>query len=206
MIAVSVTVYDRIDFDACLVSSIVVSNGRGCASNTIPKHTFALILSLRRGLKGYQSDVTEGKWQQSRQFCLFAQPVGDLHSPTLGLIGSGVIGMRVVRAARKGTGAVPAYYTLFDQVIEQSDVISLHCPLTPVTVSLIAALDSGSIAGAALHVVSVEEQQPDHIFLRYLERPNFILTPHVGWSSHDARQALWDKLIGYIGSVADGRP
>jgi glycerate dehydrogenase len=246
MIAVSATGYDRIDVDACLERGIVVSNVRGYAGNTVPEHTFALILSLRRGLKGYQSDVAEGKWQQSRQFCLFTQPVGDLHGSTLGLIGSGTIGgavgriaeafgMQVVRAARKGTGDVPAGYTPFDQVIEQSDVISLHCPLTPETAGLIAApefarmkkstilinasrgglvdehdliaaLDSGSIAGAAFDVVSSEPPPPDHVFLRHLERPNFILTPHVGWSSLDARQALWDQLIGHIDSFADGRP
>ena len=153
MIAVSATGYDRIDVNACLERGIVVSNVRGYASNTVPEHTFALILSLRRGLKGYQSDVSEGKWQQSRQFCLFTQPVGDLHGSTLGLIGSGAIGgavgriaeafgMRVIRAARKGTGDVPAGYTSFDQVIEQSDVISLHCPLTPETAGLIGARNS----------------------------------------------------------------
>ncbi|MEC7049569.1 MAG: D-2-hydroxyacid dehydrogenase, partial [Pseudomonadota bacterium] len=246
MIAVSATGYDRIDVNACLERGIVVSNVRGYASNTVPEHTFALILSLRRGLKGYQSDVSEGKWQQSRQFCLFTQPVGDLHGSTLGLIGSGAIGgavgriaeafgMRVIRAARKGTGDVPAGYTSFDQVIEQSDVISLHCPLTPETAGLIGApefarmkksailintsrgglvhendligaLDKGSIAGAAFDVVSSEPPPQDHIFLRHLERPNFILTPHVGWSSHDARQALWDQLIGHIDSFADGQP
>ncbi|MEC9226010.1 MAG: hypothetical protein VYE33_02600 [Pseudomonadota bacterium] len=92
MIAVSATGYDRIDVNACLERGIVVSNVRGYASNTVPEHTFALILSLRRGLKGYQSDVSEGKWQQSRQFCLFTQPVGDLHGSTLGRIGSGAIG------------------------------------------------------------------------------------------------------------------
>ncbi|MEC8711519.1 MAG: D-2-hydroxyacid dehydrogenase [Pseudomonadota bacterium] len=246
MIAVSATGYDRIDVNACIERGIVVSNVRGYASNTVPEHTFALILSLRRGLKGYQSDVLEGKWQQSRQFCLFTQPVGDLHGSTLGLIGSGAIGgavgriaeafgMRVIRAARKGTGDVPAGYTSFDQVIEQSDVISLHCPLTPETAGLIGApefarmkknailintsrgglvhehdlidaLDRGSIAGAAFDVVSSEPPPQDHIFLRHLERPNFILTPHVGWSSHDARQALWYQLIGHIDSFADGQP
>ena len=63
MIAVSATGYDRIDLNACLERGIVVSNVRGYDSNTVPVHTFALILSLLCGLKGYQSDVSDGKWQ-----------------------------------------------------------------------------------------------------------------------------------------------
>ena len=143
--------------------------------------------------------------------------------------------MRVIRAARRGTEEVQDGYTSFDQVIEQSDVISLHCPMTPETAGLIGvpefarmkksaiqintsrgglviehdlidALDRGSIASAAFDVVSSEPPPQDHIFLRHLERPNFILTPHLGWSSLDARQALWDQLIGHIDSFADSRP
>ena len=245
MIAVSATGYDRIDVDACRERGIAVSNVRGYASRTVPEHTFALILALRRGLKGFQSDVEAGKWQTSRQFCLFTQPVGDLHGATLGLIGSGAIGaavgrigaafgMRVIRAARKGARDIPPGYTPFDQVVEQSDILSLHCPLTPETAGLIAApelsrmqnsallintsrgglvdekdlmdaLDNGSIAGAGFDVLSHEPPPPDHLFLKNLDRPNFILTPHVGWSSRDARQALWDQLIGHIDSFAGGR-
>ena len=190
MIAVSATGYDRIDVDACLERGIVVSNVRGYASNTVPEHTFALILSLRRGLKGYQSDVAEGKWQQSQQFCLFTQPVGDLHGSTLGLIGNGAIGgavgriaeafgMRVIKSARKGTG--PCRPATRHSIRSSNSRMSypFTVPLTPETVGLIAApefnrmkksailintsrgglvdehdlidaLDSGSIAGAAL--------------------------------------------------------
>ena len=246
MIAVSATGYDRIDVNTCLERGIVVSNVRGYASKTVPEHTFALILSLRRGLKGFQSDIEAGKWQQSQQFCLFTRPVGDLNGSTLGLIGNGAIGtavgriaeafgMRVIKSARKDAGAIQLGYTSFDEVIEQSDVISLHCPLTAETTGLIAApefarmknsailintsrgrlvdehdlmdaLENGSIAGAGFDVLGSEPPPKDHIFLRHLERSNFILTPHVGWSSHEARQALWDQLIGHIDNFASGRP
>jgi len=245
MIAVSATGYDRIDVNACRDLGIVVSNVRGYASRTVPEHTFALILALRRGLKGFQSDVEAGKWQKSQQFCLFTQPVGDLYGATLGLIGSGAIGaavgrigeafgMRVIRSARKKAREIPAGYTSFDKVLEQSDILSLHCPLTPETDGLIAApefsrmknsailintsrgglvdeqdlinaLKNGSIAGAGFDVLSSEPPPADHVFLKNLEHPNFIVTPHVGWSSHEARQALWDQLIGHIDSFAGGR-
>lgn len=246
MIAVSATGYDRIDLEACRARGIVVSNIQGYAGDTVPEHTFALMLALRRGMKGYQTDVEAGLWQRSRQFCLFTQPVSDLKGATLGLIGSGAIGgavgriaeafgMTVIKAARKGADKTPAGYVPFDDVISTSDIISLHCPLTPETTRLIAApefarmkdsailintsrgglvdehdlveaLDRGTIAGAGFDVVSAEPPPPDHIFLQRLERPNFILTPHVGWSSIGARQVLWDQLVSHIDNFAKGTP
>ena len=248
MIAVSATGYDRIDIAACRARGIVVSNIRGYAADTVPEHTFALALALRRSLKGYQADMEAGAWQASTQFCLFTQPVSDLKGTTLGLIGSGAIGsavgriaeafgMTVMKAARKGAGndSIPAGYTTFHDVIEQADVISLHCPLTPETDGLIAApefarmkgsailintsrgglvdegdliaaLDNGQIAGAGLDVLRQEPPADDHPLLQHLKRPNFILTPHVGWSSQGARQALWDQLIGHIDNFASGAP
>ena len=246
MIAVSATGYDRIDLEACRARGIVVSNIQGYAGDTVPEHTLALMLALRRGMKGYQTDVEAGLWQQSRQFCLFTQPVSDLKGATLGLIGSGAIGgavgriaeafgMTVIKAARKGADKTPAGYVPFDDVISTSDIISLHCPLTPETTRLIAApefarmkdsailintsrgglvdehdlveaLDRGTIAGAGFDVVSAEPPPPDHIFLQRLERPNFILTPHVGWSSIGARQVLWDQLVSHIDNFAKGTP
>jgi len=246
MIAVSATGYDRIDLEACRARGIVVSNIQGYAGDTVPEHTFALMLALRRGMKGYQTDVEAGLWQRSRQFCLFTQPVSDLKGATLGLIGSGAIGgavgriaeafgMTVIKAARKGADKTPAGYVPFDDVISTSDSISLHCRLTPETTRLIAApefarmkdsailintsrgglvdehdlvepLDRGTIAGAGFDVVSTEPPPPDHIFLQRLERPNFILTPHVGWSSIGARQVLWDQLVSHIDNFAKGTP
>ena len=246
MIAVSATGYDKINIRACVDRGIVVSNVQGYASDTVPEHTFALILALRRGMKGYQADVDAGLWQRSRQFCLFTRPVSDLKGATLGLIGSGAIGgavgriadafgMHVLKAGRKGTSKPPQGYVPFDEVIARSDVISLHCPLTPETTNLIAArefdrmkdsailintsrgglvneadliaaLESGAIAGAGFDVMSAEPPSADHIFLRYLDHPNFILTPHVGWSSGEARQALWDQVVHHIDNFARGTP
>jgi len=246
MIAISATGFDKIDIEACRNKDIVVSNIRGYAKHSVPEHTFALMLALRRGLKGYSSDLQQGLWQASPQFCLFTQPVADLHGARLGIIGSGVIGghvariaeafgMTVLKAARKGAAVVPEGYTAFDEVISRSDVISLHCPLTPDTRNLIAeaefkqmkptaiilntsrgglineadlvdALTNKQIAGAGVDVVSSEPPPPDHIFLRHLDLPNFILTPHTGWASDEAMQALWDQLISHIDQFAAGSP
>lgn len=246
MIAISATGFDKIDIEACRAAGIVVSNIRGYAKHTVPEHTFALMLSLRRGLKGYIADLQQGLWQTSPHFCLFTQPVADLHGATLGVMGSGVIGgqvariaeafgMTVLKAGRKGAATVPQGYTAFDEVITQSDVISLHCPLTPETRDLIAkaelkqmkptaiiintsrgglineadlidALKSKQIAGAGVDVVSSEPPPSDHIFLTHLDLPNFILTPHTGWASDEAMQVLWDQLVGHIDQFAAGTP
>ena len=131
MIAVSATGYDKIDIAACRAHGIVVSNIRGYAADTVPEHTFALILALRRSLKGFQADMEAGAWQASTQFCLFTQPVNDLKGTTLGLIGSGAIGSavgriaepwdEVIKAARKSVGnnSIPAGYTAFEEVIDK---------------------------------------------------------------------------------------
>jgi glycerate dehydrogenase len=137
-----------IDLAACRERGIVVANVRGYAVNTVPEHTFALILALRRGLVGYRQDVIDGRWQKAGQFCFFTHPVRDLAGSTLGIIGEGAIGQSVARlgqafgmralfAAHKGVSGLGPLYTPFDEVLENSDVITLHCPLTPSTRGMI---------------------------------------------------------------------
>ena len=150
MIAISATGFDKIDIAACQDHGIIVSNIRGYAQKTVPEHCFALILSLRRALKGYQRDVAQSQWQAANQFCFFTHPIADLHGSVLGLIGTGTIGgsvqkiaeafgMTVLKAARKNSPTIPEGYTAFDEVLARADVISLHCPLTAETTNYIAA-------------------------------------------------------------------
>ena len=127
----------------------MVANVRGYAVHTVPEHTFALILALRRSLIGYRQDVIAGEWQRAGQFCFFSHPIGDLHGATLGIIGEGTIGQSVARlgqafgmrtlfAAHKGVSGLGPLYTPWDEVLETSDVITLHAPLMPATRDLIA--------------------------------------------------------------------
>lgn len=152
MICIPATGYDAFDIAACKERGIVVSNVRGYAANTVPEHTFALILALRRGLIGFRQDVIDGRWQEAAQFCFFTHPIKDLAGSTLGIFGEGALGqgvarlgqafgMRTLFAAHKGVSGLGPLYTPFDEVLETADVITLHCPLTPATRNMIAAAE-----------------------------------------------------------------
>lgn len=246
LIAVAATGYDLVDVAACKARGVVVANVRGYALHTVPEHTFALILALRRALIGYREDVIAGEWQRAGQFCFFNHPIRDLYGSTLGIIGEGTIGQEVARlgqafgmrtlfAAHKGVSGLGPLYTPFDEVLETSDVITLHAPLMPRTRNLLAmpefqrmrrrpllinasrgglvneadlvrALDEGLIAGAGFDCLSAEPPTADHPFWRILERPNVIVTPHVAWASAEAMQALWDQLVATIESFERGAP
>lgn len=149
MIAIPATGYDAFDLEACRERGIVISNVRGYAVNTVPEHTFALILALRRSIVGYRQDVIDGEWQKSGQFCFFNHPIKDLNGSRLGIIGEGVLGqgvadlarafgMKVMFAAHKGVEGLGPLYTPWDEVLETADVITLHSPLMPSTKNMIA--------------------------------------------------------------------
>lgn len=246
LIAVAATGTDNIDIAACKERGIIVSNIRGYALHTVPEHAFTLILALRRGLIGYRQDVVNGEWQKAAQFCFFNHPINDLHGQRLGIIGEGVIGqgvaniarafgMQVMFAAHKGVQGLGPLYTPWDEVIETSDVITLHSPLTPQTRNMIAlpefkrmkrnmvivntargglineedlatALREKLIAGAGVDVTSPEPPPRDSTLMKLLDLPNFILTPHTAWASHEAITSLCNQLIDNVEAFVAGKP
>src|ERR671921_2014731 len=120
------------------------------AVHTVPEHTFALIFALRRSIAAYRDAVIRGRWQEAGQFCFFDYPINDLAGSTLGVIGDGVLGkavadlgrafgMRVLFSSYKGVSGMGPLYTPFEDVLRQSDVITLHAPLMPSTQNLIGA-------------------------------------------------------------------
>jgi glycerate dehydrogenase len=245
MIAVAATGYDVIDVPYCRAHGIAVANIRNYAVHTVPEHAFALILALRRSLLAYRADVEAGLWLQAEQFCFFTHDIGDLHGATIGIVGEGAIGqgtaaiargfgMEVLFADHAPPKAEGVEFTPFDEVLAQSDVISLHAPLTEGTRhligarelhrmkksailvntsrgglvdehALIQALDEGLIAGAGFDVLTTEPPRNGHPLLD-VRRHNFILTPHVAWASDGAMQFLADQLIDNIDAWAAGRP
>jgi glycerate dehydrogenase len=245
MIAVAATGYDVIDVPYCKEHGIAVANIRNYAVHTVPEHAFSMILCLRRNLLAYREDVQAGVWEKSDQFCFFTHDIGDLHGSTLGIIGEGALGqgtatiarafgMRVLFADHEPPKAPGVEFTPMDEVLAQSDVISLHCPLTPSTrnvigieqfrkmkrnailintargglvdeQALIQALDEGLIAAAGFDVLTVEPPRDGHPLLD-IRRPNFLLTPHVAWASDGAMQFLADQLIDNVELWAKGTP
>jgi glycerate dehydrogenase len=245
MIAVAATGYDVVDVPYCNEHGIAVANIRNYAVHTVPEHAFAMILALRRNLLSYRQDVEAGVWNESEQFCFFTHDIGDLHGATLGIIGEGAIGqgtaaigrafgMRVLFADHPPPKMQGVEFTPLDEVLAQSDVISLHCPLLPATrnmidldafrkmkrnallintargglvdeAALIRALNEGLIAGAGFDVLTVEPPRDGHPLLD-LRRPNFILTPHVAWASDGAMQFLADQLVENIDAWVAGKP
>lgn len=237
-ITVAATGYDVIDIAACTELGITVSNVRGYAVNTVPEHTMALILALRRSLIGYRQDVIDGQWQASGQFCFFTHPIRDLRGSRIGIIGAGALGKSVARLAEafgmiplyaehKGKSDTRAMYTPFEEVLETADIITLHAPLTeesrdliglrefrkmkrkPLIINtgrgglvneadLVTALDEELIAGAGFDVLTKEPPRDDNPLLTILDRPNFILTPHVAWASEEAMQSLWQQVVDSI--------
>lgn len=241
MIALAATGSDNIDLDATRERGIMVSNIRDYAVRSVPEHVFALIFALRRNICAYRQSVKEGRWQEAQQFCYFDYPIRDLAGSTLGLIGSGslgqavatmgrALGMKVIFAQRRGQTIVSnADDRLpFEQVLEQADVLSLHCPLTAETQNMLGmaefermaprrpllintargglidnqalehALRQGWLGGAGIDVCTPEPPPADHILMRLLDLPNYILTPHIGWASQEAMQALANQLIENI--------
>ena len=245
MIAVCATGTNNVDLDYCRAHNITVTNIRHYAIHSVPEHVFMMMLALRRNLSGYREDVGNGLWQKAEQFCLFTRPILDLHGSALGVIGHGTLGqataklgaafgMRVLIAEHKGAVQVRPGYTSFETVLADSDVISLHCPLTPAThhlisapefrkmrhhallintargglvdeAALVHALKDGVIGGAGFDVLTTEPPRAGNPLLE-LDLPNFILTPHVAWASRNAMQIMVDQLIDNIEACVRGAP
>ncbi|MCO5090026.1 D-2-hydroxyacid dehydrogenase [Bosea sp. (in: a-proteobacteria)] len=245
LVAVAATGYDCIDVAAARERGIAVCNIRGYAKTTVPEHTFALILSLSRAIVPYHQSVRAGRWQEAGQFCYFDFPIFDLAGKRLGVIGGGVLGTRVAELGRafgmdvvvydpKPAAPTPSLVPLAE-LIRTSDVITLHCPLTPETAGIIdaaqfrrmekkpllintargglivendlyEALTGGLVAGAALDVTLPEPPPPGGSFMRLAALPNVVVTPHTAWSSVEAQQALADQLIDNVDAFVQGQP
>ena len=241
LIAVAATGTDVVDKAYCKQNGITVVNIRNYAFNTVPEHVMALIFALRRNLLAYVADVRAGRWGKVNQFCFFDHPIRDVAGSTLGVIGYGAIGKSVAkRAEALGMRILP--YDVFPQpglvdletIYRESDVITLHTPLTPETKNMIGAkelkmmkpsailintargglvdeqaladaLKSGTIAGAGFDVLTKEPPKEGNVLLDPT-LPNFILTPHVAWASQEAMQILADQLIDNIEAFVGGKP
>lgn len=149
LIQVMATGTNNIDLVACEARGICVQNVAGYSTISVPEHTFAMLLALRRNLTCYLDDVKAGKWAQAEYFCFLDHPIKDLSGSTLCIVGGGTLGqkvagiarafgMNVVFAERKYAHIIRDGYVSFEQAIAQADVISINCPLTDDTKNLIS--------------------------------------------------------------------
>ncbi|MBP6485862.1 MAG: D-2-hydroxyacid dehydrogenase, partial [Moraxella sp.] len=208
------------------------------AVKSVPEHTFMLILSAMRAARHYHHEVVHGDWQKDGRFCLLDTPLIDLEGKTLGIIGYGTIGKRVGEIAKVfGMTVLIAEhqnrpprnsdYSAFDDVLAQSDVITLHCPLTEQTQHLVNAntiakmtkkpliinvarggvVDSQAVADAVTqgkllgYGADVFEDEPikdNDPLLILKDHPRVIFTPHNAWGSVNAQLNLWDILCQQV--------
>jgi glycerate dehydrogenase len=245
LIAIAATGVNNVDLKYCAEKGITVCNIRDYSQFAVSEHCFALALTLRRNLIAYRKDVLEGAWQRSAGFCLLTHPISDLRGSVLGILGHGAIGqqtaalgqafgMTVLIAERRGAQKQRPGRVSFEKVLQESDILSVHCPLKEDTVGLIStqefarmkptsilintarggvvdeaalleALKANSIAGAGLDVLAEEPPTNGHLLLD-LELPNLVITPHIGWASAQAMQGLADQLIDNIEAYVAGHP
>ena len=233
-----------IDLDAAAECGVSVSNAVGYGTRSVVQHTWALILALTTKLLGYSKASMNGRWQESDSFCVIDYPVQELSGKTIGIVGAGelgrgvasvapVFGMKVRYASLKNTKHSFQNDRIdFDDLLKESDVLSLHCPLTEDNINLIdqrelklmksssilintargklinekslhEALINGEIAGAGLDVLSEEPPINGNILLD--ERvPNLIVTPHTAWISKESRQRLVEQVAGNIKGFLEG--
>jgi glycerate dehydrogenase len=243
-ISVLATGFNVIDTDAAKERNIVVCNVPGYGTASVAQHVFALLLELTNAVGFHSRSVHDGGWHASADWCYTLQPVMELHGKTIGIVGFGNIGQHVAKIAaafgmriiyhnhREKESAVGEQVTI-ETLFRQSDVVSLHCPLTQenkhmVNSSLLrqmkptaflintargplvneedlaAALNNAVIAGAALDVL--EAEPPTSKQLPLIAARNCIVTPHNAWMSREARSRMMDVTAKNIAAFLHGEP
>lgn len=243
LIAVAATGTNNVDLDYCREHGIAVSNVSGYSTDSVAEHTFALLLALRRQVHSYHANILAGAWQRSAHFALLNHPLHDLHGSTLGIFGYGHIGqavariaaafgMRVLVAEHKNATAIRAGRVPFNEMLEQADAVTLHCPLTPETRNLIGepelrrmkptaillnvarggvvdeaalaqALREKRIAGAGVDVLTNEPPRAGNPLLEVVGA-NCIITPHVAWASQQSLVRLAEEIVRNIEAFYKG--
>jgi len=236
-IGVLATGYNIVDVAAAKKRDIPVCNVPDYGTPSVAQHVFALILELTQSVGTYAQTVRQGRWTRSADFCYYDSPIIELHGLTLGVVGAGRIGTTVANLGR----AFGMKVILTDQaegraglenVLKNSDVVTLHCPLTPETNQLIdhetlslmkpsaflintargplvdqealaAALNCGRIAGAGLDVLAIEPPPADNPLL---SAKNCIITPHIAWASQAARRRLMGTVVENVRAFLAGNP
>ncbi len=237
------TGYNNIDLDAARARGITVCNAGSYSTDAVAQHTFALILELASRVADYNSMVQEGGWVCSDVFSPFRYSTTELCGKTIGVIGYGSIAKAVIRIAKAFGMTVLCYtrtprkaegvrFVTFEELLTESDVISVHCPLTDQTrkmfngeafarmkdsawlintargpivdeAALRVALESGKLGGAAVDVL---EREPMAADCPLLGAPNCLITPHVAWAPLVTRERLLGIVCDNLQAYLNGTP
>ncbi len=244
-VGILATGWNTIDLAAAKKRGLVVSNVPGYSTDSVAQHAFALLLELTNQVALHSADARAGGWPRNPDYCYRLSPQIELAGLTLGVVGFGQIGqavariglafgMRVLANRRDSTQPPPdgVEYASLDRLFAESDVVSLHCPLSPATAGLVdaqrlaqmkpsaflintsrgplvvepdlaAALRENRIAGAAVDVLSTEPPAADNPLLA---APRCLVTPHIAWTTAAARRRLIDIAAENLRAFLAGRP
>ena len=242
-IGVCATGYNNININSTNKYGIVVTNVKAYGPASVAQHTFALLLALVNHIELHSQSVRNGDWAASEDFCYWKTPLVELAGKTIGLVGLGDIGSQVAKIASAFGMKVIAYrknpeqthntdieMVSMETLFKQSDVISLHCPLTEETKDLINAerllwmkptayllntgrgplineedlanaLKNKTIAGAGLDVLSCEPPRTDNPLIT---ASNCVITPHIAWASFEARKRLLQMVADNLSAFMEG--
>lgn len=245
-IGVLATGYNIVDTEVAKSKGIIVANVPGYGTASVAQMTFALLLELCHRVQYHSDTVMDGKWVRSADWCYWDYPLVELAGKTMGIIGYGRIGQQVGGIAtafgmnlignarhRSDQSSRPNFkWAEIPELLEQSDVVSIHCPLFPETKGLINkqslqqmkrsafllntsrgplivdqdladALNGGVIAGAGIDVLSVEPPPKDNPLFG---AKNCIITPHIAWATREARARLMQITIDNLAAFLNGHP
>ena len=237
------TGYNNIDTDYCREHGITVCNAGAYSTNAVAQHTFALILEHYNRTAQYNAFVQEGRWKRSPTFSPFVYPLNELFGKTIGIVGLGAIGQAVAKISNAFGMKVLAYnrspksvegvtQTSFEEMISQSDIVTVHCPLNAdsdkmfnskvfskmkkgalfvntarggvmVEKDLLEALESSHLGGACIDTLSVEPMEENCILMG---AKNCIITPHIAWAPVETRQRLLNIVCDNIRGFLNGTP
>lgn len=245
LICVLATGYNTIDTLAARDLGITVCNVPAYSTDSVAQMVFAQILNMTNRVAHYARQTREGRWSAAPDFCYWDLPVSELAGKTLGIVGLGHIGAKVASIARdfgmdvfaftsKNSIDLPDYIqkTTLEGLFGVSDILTLHCPLTPDTHELInartlarmkhgallvntgrgplvneadvaEALASGQLGGYGADVMCSEPPAADNPLFA---QPNAFITPHIAWASVEARQRLLNATFDNIRAFQDGHP
>lgn len=234
-IGVTATGTNNVDFAYTEKRGITVTNVAGYSTATVAQHTFAMALYLMEHLRYYDDYVKSGAYMKSRSFCHLDRKFSELEGKTWGIIGLGAIGRKVASLA-EAFGCRVVYYSTsgknqnqeyervdFDTLLAQSDLVSVHAPLTEKTrhmmdyeafckmkpsaifinvgrgpiveeKGLAKALKKEKIAAAGLDVLEKEPMDPDCPLAKFQEDDRLLITPHIAWAGVESRTRLLDEV------------